>query len=544
MKKYEITIFPDNITITARAGSDLLTVMREAGLQVDSPCGGKGTCKKCKVFIQRKYPTASDRGAISALACQTHISEDLIVTRSENATSHRILTGSVKRNIGLTDKPRTASGHYYQIGFDIGTTTVVGYLLDGRTGRQLSAKSMLNPQSKYGADVIGRADYCLQNGGQEMADCIRDGLNELTFTLCREEGIKSDDIMEISAVGNSCMQHLFLKLPVDTLVKAPYHPVFYDGYRMKAGELGLKANKEAELKILPNIGGFVGSDTVACMIAADYANLDKITLLIDIGTNGEVVLGNKDKRFACSTAAGPALEGAKITCGMRGAKGAVDHVFLKDGRIEYTTVDDAAPAGICGSGLIDLIATLVRIGIIDESGLLLSGDEAGEGDAGNKKLGYKQLGETDIRKRLKRIEGLNSFVLCETSSGDPSVYLTQKDVREVQLAKSAIASGIICLADAMEIQISDIDQAFIAGAFGNYMDIENACSIGLIPFELKNRFSPIGNAAGEGAKIVLLNDDEYQSSNALAKNTGFVELATREEFQDLFVDNLSFSLNA
>lgn len=523
MKKYTLTVLPDGDTILADAGENLLQALRRAGYHPDAPCGGHGSCGKCKALIREPNGEARE-----VLACQTSVTSDLYVTLHQVST-HHILASGTGRKVHLSPKPGTPDGHYYQIGFDIGTTTVVGYLIDGANGSQLAVKSVLNPQSQYGADVIGRADYVLHGGGKEMAACIRTALNDLTDALCAEAKVPARHIRELAAVGNACIQHLFLELPVETLVRAPYHPVFYDGYRVRADALGLHAAEDAMLKILPNIGGFVGSDTVACMIATDYDAQSDVSLMIDIGTNGEVVLGNKDERYACSTAAGPALEGAKISCGMRGAAGAIDHVRIEDGALTCSVIGGGLPTGICGSGLIDLIAVLLSEGMIDDSGLLMEKEEMQT---------PFQLAQAD---RLFMADTLPAFSLSTGDDTHPPVYLTQRDIREVQLAKSAIASGIACLMAYMHVTTADIRQAWIAGAFGNYMDAGSACAIGLFPPELRDRFQPIGNAAGEGAKIVLLDDEAYQKSNDLAKRTTFVELATCKEFQDLFVDNLSFS---
>ena len=249
------------------------------------------------------------------------------------------------------------------------------------------------------------------------------------------------------------------------------------------------------------IAGFVGGDTVGCMVSTRFDQLEELTLMIDIGTNGEMVLGNKNRRIACSTAAGPAFEGAKISCGMRGAEGAVDHVEVKDGKIEYHVIGDGEAIGLCGSGLLDLVASLLETEILDESGYL----------------------EDD------------EYVLCE------KVTLTQKDVREVQLAKAAIRAGIELLAQQMGVQVSDIQKVYLAGAFGNYLNPASACRIGMIPPILLDRIEGIGNAAGEGSKLCALSRNEYEYSQNLARGTEFLELASLPQFQDCYVDALEFS---
>lgn len=252
--------------------------------------------------------------------------------------------------------------------FDIGTTTVAGYLLDGRTGEQLATASALNVQTEYGADVIMRANYSLEHGAEELSACIRVLLKKLIRTLCKEAGKEPEDIYQVSVVGNTCMHHLFLGIVPDSLVHAPYNPAISHGLTFPAEKFRLGIHPGGQLIALPVIAGFVGADTVACLLAVNLEEEKKMTLMIDIGTNGEIVLGNSKRRIACSTAAGPAFEGAKIACGMRGAEGAVEHAHLEEGRLVCKVIGGGKPTGICGSGLIDIIAGLLEAGVIDETG--------------------------------------------------------------------------------------------------------------------------------------------------------------------------------
>lgn len=522
---YTVTFLPENITLSVPPATTVLEAQRLAGLSPDAPCGGRGTCKKCKVLVEKNGTSET------VLACATPVTEEMVI-RNPNHSAYRILTKGISREIELNPETGSSETDFFQVAFDLGTTTLVGYLIDPKTGIQLGVASAMNPQAQYGADVIQRANYVLEHGGEQMASCVREALNDLIRQLCQMTNITPAQILQLSVVGNSCMQHLLLNLPVDTLVKAPYHPVFYDGYRFPARKLGLPVHPDAFLLILPNIGGFVGSDTVGCMVAADFAHLEKQSLLIDIGTNGELVMGNRHRRMACSTAAGPALEGAKITCGMRSAKGAIDHVWLRDGCFQYSTIDQAAPIGLCGSGLLDLTALLLQHGFIDSFGHLQQPEEL-------EIPFYRQN-----KNRLQRIDGLWSFVLVPAgeAGNNQEVFLNQKDIREVQLAKAAIAAGIACLAKQLKLSLTDLEQVWIAGAFGNYMDVHSACTIGLLPKILEKRILPIGNAAGEGAKIVLLNQKEYRRVNDLAKATEFLELAGMPEFQELFIDHLEFPI--
>ncbi|MCD7814078.1 MAG: ASKHA domain-containing protein [Lachnospiraceae bacterium] len=397
--------------------------------------------------------------------------------------------------------------------FDIGTTTVAGYLLDAKDGRTLAVESRLNPQVQYGADVIMRANYALEHGTEIVSTCIREAVNEMLSILAKKASIRTEDIFQISVVGNTCMHHLFLGISPASLVHAPYTPAISTRLALRAADYGLHVHPNAQLLMLPVIAGYVGADTCACLMATRPDQEDNITLMLDIGTNGEMVLGNRKRLVACSTAAGPAFEGAKITCGMRGAAGAVDHVFYENGNWRYTTIGGEPAVGLCGSGLIDLVACLLRAGLIDENGRL----ESGQADP-------------------------QTFVLVppKDSGNSQGVYLTRKDVGEVQLAKAAIAAGIQLLMEEFQITEDDITEVRVAGAFGNYMNPTSAGEIGMFPRSLVGRVRSIGNAAGEGAKLALLSWEELKISEELAHRTDFIELAALPEFQDCFVEQLGF----
>ena len=471
MMQFSVTFQPDNRSVTVPAGTTLLQAQILAGLHPDAPCGGKGTCGKCRVIVD----------GTEVLACQTTVDRDMVVRSSEEENVKILTTG-----LQVTTQPDGEND--YVLAFDIGTTTVVAYLLDGNTGSSLAQGSTMNPQSQYGADVISRIQYALNENSHALSGCIREAMAQLTAETAAKAGISPEQITAAAIVGNTAMHHLMLGIDPKPLVTPPYMPNISDALERNGA------------RILPNIAGFVGGDTVGCMVATRFDQLEELTLLIDIGTNGEMVLGNKDRRIACSTAAGPAFEGAKISCGMRGADGAVDHVMLENGEITYHILGEVEPEGLCGSGLLDLVAVLLDQEIIDESGRLES----------------------------------KSFTLCD------NVTLTQKDVREVQLAKAAIRAGIELLALKMGVTVEDIRRVYLAGAFGNYMNPASACRIGMIPPALQDRIVPIGNAAGEGAKLCALSRAEFTYSQTLAKNTEFLELASLPQFQDYYVDALEF----
>lgn len=481
MEQYTVTFLPEQISVTVDSGTTILNAQIQAGLHPDAPCGGNGTCGKCRVELDGR----------EVLSCQTVVDRDMTVkcTVSGNA---RILTG------GLDVQTVPDGENEFALAFDIGTTTVVCYLLDGKTGALLAQASTMNPQAQFGADVISRIQEVLDTGTEDLKNCIREALGKLTRQVCRKAGISPEQVGTAAIVGNTAMHHLLLGIEPRPLVTPPYMPAERDAVELDADGILPIGGK---VRILPNIAGFVGGDTVGCMLSTRFDQLDELTLMIDIGTNGEMVLGDKNRRIACSTAAGPAFEGAKISCGMRGADGAVDHVTIVNGAPAAHVIGETRGIGLCGSGLLDLVAVLLDLEIIDESGRL-----------------------EDKVYTLK----------------DTDVTLTQKDVREVQLAKAAIRAGIMLLAQTLGVEIEDIRRVCLAGAFGNYLDPASACRIGMIPPVLLDRIQPIGNAAGEGAKLAALNREEFEYAKKLAAHTEFLELASMPDFQDCYVDALEF----
>ena len=553
-------------------GTTILEAEIQAGLCPDAPCGGQGKCGKCLVKVNGEI----------VKACQTPVHSEMKVDTLISSQKHAILTEGLNRPVAfkpglfihpvklekaiagdnrsdwerlvtevrkasdlemthvepnlklaasLFDKRKEGEDWFaihtrdsilelkkekpkvYMTAFDIGTTTVVGYLMNAENGTVCAIESMMNPQAQYGADVIMRANYALEHGVEALSSCIQTAIDELLHKLAKKKKIQPEEIYQVSIVGNTCMHHLFLGISPGSLVHAPYNPAFSERLTLKAKEYGLHIHPQAQLLMLPDIAGYVGADTCGCLLALRQDLKDEISLMIDIGTNGEMVLGNKEKMATCSTAAGPAFEGAKIECGMRGAAGAVDHVAYEDGSWTYTTVDHQPAIGLCGSGLIDLVAQLYKAGLIDEMGHLESGQEN---------------------------DSIFVLVPPEKAGNEKGVYLTQKDVREVQLAKAAIAAGIQLLMKELGITEKEIQKIYIAGAFGNYMNPASACAIGLLPPELEHLVEPVGNAAGEGAKIALLNTDELEATDRLVRGIRFLELAASAEFQDTFVDELAF----
>lgn len=532
MNKYKVIFLPDNVLYEADPGMTIFKAAIDAGIYIDSPCGGNGYCGNCKVHI------STSSGLEEVLACQTEITRDITVQLPATG-GHRILEEAVGTEFSVGSMiSRNENGTVFfegvEIGkcemskalcvmaFDIGTTTVVGYLLDAESGETLSTVSILNPQSQFGADVIARANYAIENGKEVLASVIRKALMNLIEEAVAEAQISKEQVFLVTVVGNTCMHHLFLGIPTQSLVLAPYHAASVKAELLKAKDYGFTISEKAVLMVLPNISGFVGADTVGAILSSGVDKSDIMSLLIDIGTNGEMAVGNKERLCACSTAAGPAFEGAKISSGMRGTKGAIDHADFTGDDVKISVIGDVNAIGVCGSGLIDIVAGLIETGLVEETGRLVSADEVTEES------------KKKFAKRIGMLEGSKVFWLTD------EVCITQKDIREVQLAKAAIAAGIELLMRKRGVKTTDIKRVMLAGAFGNYMSPHGACLIGLIPRELESKIQPIGNAAGQGSKMAALSEAEFLRSVEIGKSTEYMELAGMPEFNDVFMDKMEF----
>ncbi len=418
----------------------------------------------------------------------------------------------------------------YGLIFDLGTTTVVGKLISMVDGSEVAVASCLNSQSRYGTDVISRLQYVIErtSGLDNLHNLIIKNMNRITAQLLKTGGINMNEIFVAVAAGNTTMQHLALNLNPSGIAESPFSPVLTDGLTVKAADVGLELNPDALFYVMPAKAGYIGGDLISVVLASGaWEQEDETILGMDFGTNGEIFLGNAKRLMTCSAAAGPALEGARISRGMIAKAGAIEAVSLEQGDIQYQVIGNIKPKGICGSGLVELVATLLDLGIIDYEGLICPPDEgAAEG----------------LSSRVIERSGVNEFLIAssEESYDHRPIYLTQKDIRELQLAKSAIAAGIKTLMDEMGIGPEDIDRVYLAGALGNYVNPDSAMRIGLIP-----RFDPdivtsLGNAASTGASIVLLSRDYWKMANQLAHSIEHVEMSSRLDFNEHFIDQMDF----
>jgi len=620
----KITFLPDKKNIEVNQGTTALEALERAGINIDTPCGGKGICGKCKILINTGITTATpiEEELLSEeeikkgfrLACQAKLFKDTIIeVPSEiRLDFKRVFSSNLKGDIHHTknnfslesnlkkvsldlEKPslddqrsdwerikdglslkkienisnlkislpilkkiplliRKAdfkitvticndeimdleSGNTakksYGIAFDIGTTTVVGYLIDLGSGEELSAVAKTNPQVIHGDDVISRIGFTQQPKGglEKLQKEIVITLNEIIRETTQKAEIDKNNIYETVIVGNTCMHHLFLGLNPIHLAPSPYIPVIKESLSLKVKDIpGLSLNPAANIYMLPNISAFVGADILAGILSTSMWREDKTILLVDLGTNGEVVLGLKKKLWACSVAAGPAFEGARISSGMRAAEGAINKVKIDSKFIIYKVIEDGKVRGICGSGLIDLIAELLKLGLINKSGKLIGREE-----------GNSELSE-EIRKRIIKGQKGNKFLLVkgkETENGKP-LYLTQRDIREVQLAKAAIFAGIKILLKEVNIPLEDIQEILLAGAFGNFIDKKSAVRIGLLPNLPLKKIESVGNAAGRGAEITLCSNKMREVSEEISKKVKYVELSSRPDFQEEFIKAMIF----
>lgn len=418
----------------------------------------------------------------------------------------------------------------YGMAFDIGTTSIVGSLLDLATGEELAAVGGMNPQAPYGGDLMSRIAFAQFDAKklQTLRAKALNALNDFIKEACAEADVDPAQIYKIVVVGNTCMHHVLLGIDVTYVGLAPYAPVVRDALVVPASELPLKAAPNARVCTLPIVAGFVGADTMACVIATRIYESDEIRALVDIGTNGEVVMGNKDRLVACSSPAGPAFEGAQIRHGMRGAVGAIERVEIGTD-VACTIIGGQAASGICGSGLLDACAKFIDADVMDASGLF-------------RRKRLEELPEA-ISKRLVKDEQGMEFVLvwADEAAKSENITLTQGDVRQLQLAKSAIFSGIAMLQKVMEVPNENMEELLLCGGFGNYIDIGSAVKIRLLPELPEERITYVGNAAALGAQMALLSETERKRAETLAAEMEHVALAARQDFQDIFIDGMKFS---
>lgn len=519
---------------------------------MNTPCGGKGTCGKCKVLVIKPYNK-------EVLACQTKVCEDMefVIENTSMPDDMIVLTdgqsldmsssdiAKVKAHNGSKDSKIWNSDLENDIdstlaACDLGTTTVVCYLIDGTTGNILSTRSAANPQRSFGADVLSRIEAAESGNLAIMQSQIVHLLDNWITDMLTECG--RPEISLLSIAGNTTMCHLLMGMSPEKLGKAPFLPAEYFGRAFDPAKTGI--NKCQNMIIFPAVSGFVGGDITAGMMKT--VNPDELTLFLDIGTNGEMALGCGDRYVCCATAAGPAFEGAEIEMGMPASKGAVDKVWLEGRRIKCTVIGNDRPIGICGSGLIDALAVLLQADIIDENGTIRNGDELPI-------LFRSYVFETEIDMSAsldntpnRKSQSDQDVVTYESQTQfavhiAPGVYITQEDIRKLQLAKGAIAAGIDILFREYHCEAAEIDSLTFAGGFGNYINKASAAAIGIFPKELLDKTREVGNAAGNGAIAATLSKEAWDKSISISRKMQYIELASYPGFEDLYVEHMNFS---
>nr|MDO8086109.1 ASKHA domain-containing protein [Candidatus Sigynarchaeum springense] len=428
----------------------------------------------------------------------------------------------------------------YGIAIDIGTTTIVGYLINVVSGEQVAISAMLNPQVAIGEDVVSRISYVARNGAQSRAQALVVGaLNEIIADACKKGNVSPSDVRDIVAVGNTAMHHLFLGLDARYLAVSPFTPVFKAPANVRARQLGLTCNPNANVYMPPVIAGYVGTDTIGCIVASRIDLFDKYTLLIDIGTNGELVLGNRAGLITGSCAAGSALEGAQISFGMRAAEGSIEAVKIDPSTLEPTlqVIGNTTPIGICGSGLVDITAEMLRARVITRSGKFNTKSKDILKNPRITKMGDEYCYVLfDPALDSHRIQGFDG----KLNDGAKIITVSQEDIRQIQLAKGAFLVGALLLLEKDGKKPSDIEQVILAGAFGSYINKENALFIGLFPEVSLDHVYQIGNAAGMGAQVCLKDIGLRQIANEIAFKARYHEISTAPTFQVEYAHALYF----
>ncbi len=531
MKHFTITFRPDDKQISIHSGATLIEAAGQAGIILNNVCGCTGTCKKCLVYLEPE--------SRKVLACQYRIESDLLVTipAASRYFEQRILTEGI--DAALRIQPdihkkyliNRSTGMIFGLAVDLGTTTIVTRLIYMAAGECQATEAALNPQTRFGDDVVSRIAYAQTDKEfAELHKAIIDCINELTTKLCKQASIEPNDIYEMCLVGNTTMNHIFLGLPISQLGQAPYKAHSLDAYDVSPEKLDIKINPAGNIHTVENIAGFVGSDTTAVALATDIDSADRMTLIVDIGTNGEIVLGTKDKLYTASCAAGPALEGARITCGSRACDGAIEAVVINEDDIDLDVIGNIPPCSICGSGLIDAVAVMLDLGVIDATGRFAE-----------PKMLEQKLPPT-IFSRIIEQDGEPAFILAQAeNSNEKPVFLSQKDIRQMQLAKGAIRAGIKLLQQKIGLEDNDIKRILLAGAFGNYIRRESALRIGLLPVVEVERIHFVGNAAAAGAQMALLSKQCRDKAGQLARKIEYIEIAHEPGFQDVFADSMLFN---
>ena len=553
MKQIKGIIYTEDKTIFAEteAGTLASTVLQKYQTSFYAPCGGNGTCGKCRIRVRGEisepderelaFLSEEDRKNDIRLACMCRLlghfeimptdmkmqiqlrSKTISYTTAPMLTAvkegdetvfscdgkERFREKDVKNNLGLA--------------VDIGTTTVAMYLCDMANGEILATKGIKNPQSIYGADVISRMDKIMKDESllSVQQKLICDAIHSSVRAMCEEKGLCENEVRAAVICGNTVMQHIAAGINPVSIGVAPFHAPTLFGEEYNAHAIGLLSNPNAIVYFSPCFASYVGGDIACGMIATGLDGCKEKVLFVDIGTNGEIGLSTENGLYFCSAAAGPAFEGAHIACGMPGIPGAVGKVFIRDGKIGYETVDGGPAIGICGSGVIDAVAVMLNAGLLDETGLIAEKDEAG-----------------DFADYIDEDEDENPIFMIDK---EKNIYICAKDIREIQLAKAAVCAGAHTLLHKAGIEADDLSRVVIAGGFGSHLRAESLCRIGMLPTTDSKKLEFVGNAAGMGAVAILLGKEPRASAKTVCGKSEYTELSGSQYFMEKYIDEMMFS---
>jgi uncharacterized 2Fe-2S/4Fe-4S cluster protein (DUF4445 family) len=609
-----LNVLPSDRWIKVKRDFTLLETLQKAAIDIESDCGGDGTCGKCKVRIvtalgppdeqEKKLLSKEELERGERLACRVRIRKSLVVYTDEPPSQLAMVQilkhgrtpdvtldplieklaatvpapslehpesdfrrlrdalgepyaemritarclGSLYRDLRRTGfrgqalihenclhswEPAGSVRGRYGLVFDIGTTTLVGKLIDMADGREVGALSRLNSQSRYGSNVINRIQFARdkKTGRKRLRELLIADLNWITSRLLEAGGLVPEDVFIAVAAGNTTMQHFLLDLDPSGIAEAPFVPVITEGVTFRTADLGLNMNPDAVLYVMPCRSGYIGGDLISFILCSGAAQeTGRMILGLDFGTNGEIFLGNRLRMLTCSAAAGPALEGARISRGMIARAGAIESVRVRDNNLQYNVIGNIKAKGLCGSGLVDLAAVLLHYGVIDTQGLMGPQQISEEGDL--------------FRSRVLPVKDQPVFDFLVAgryqSFNRKEILLTQMDVRELQLAKAAVAAGVQVLMQRMAVTVEDIDTIYLAGALGNYVNPYSAMRIGLIPSIAPERIVSLGNAASAGARLALLSKSHWRESTDIARRIEHIELSIQPDFEAYFIDAMDF----
>lgn len=585
-------------TIEFFTNENLLEILLKHNIFIENPCNGKGTCGKCKIkILEGSVPDISEseikylsddeiKGGIR-LSCLIQPEGDLVVETLQKEGKHKILTtgytpkfdfnpsiskklfhiekptlenqisfeDAILKNLSLDevdfdvlkmiepfdgvatvvfDKDKIIAiekgntvDDIYGLAIDIGTTTVAADLVEINSGKAILSSSDINPQKKFGLDVLTRITYALENEEQAVKNLqheIVNLINKMTFEMCMSANISQDNIYKVSVAANTTMLHFLLGIKANSIGKSPYAPAFVKSKYIKASSIGININSNGKLYCLPGVSSYIGSDIVAGAYVAKLHKTKENILFIDIGTNGEIVLSNKGKLLSCSCAAGPALEGMNISCGMRASSGAIEDIEIKNEKILLKVIGEEDEAkGFCGSGILAVLRELLKEGIVKKDGSLIK---------------KEKLEERDYRQKFIRLNGKKrEFIVRE---GENEIYITQSDIRQVQLAKGAILSGFYALLKKADINMEDLDQVVIAGQFGSHLPAESLTITGILPKGVNEKIIYIGNSSKTGAYMALMSEVVKKELEEIAKNIEYMELGASQGYERLFANCLLF----